>query len=405
MIDHARVIQALERKRNEFVAYLQAARAESRRVDEVLDALRKETLASLQERLTATGAEWPGALPTPEFTQAPDLRLPFALSREWTSHRMAREWALAILYDRPTIAVDGSQITPSKDFSVPVGAVQIGWFINEHREAGPEGPAYVKDVAFEILSPAELEDETDESRDDFPNWRVNQERFVRECRKLCELMQAYAHRPEDRRPLCFFDGSFIISFAGQLRPGRAAPYLRAVSELLDCSEQTRTPLVGFVDTSYSRDLVNLLNVLYPEANLTHVSDAGLLAPVLKGWGDRSPFFVCARLDALSEDGRAGFYKRVGFTYMRLVQERPPARLEFPRWLFDTGQLEHVLDRIRAECVVANGYPYAIETADAVAVITAQDRERFYRILQEFLRREGIPLTVSRKLRSKRARRA
>ena len=33
--------------------------------------------------------------------------------------------------------------------------------------------------------------------------------------------------------------------------------------------------------------------------------------------------------------------------------------------------------------MGNGYPYAVETADAVAVITMQDRERFYRLLQEF----------------------
>ncbi len=405
MIDHARVIQALERKQQELTAYVQAVRQESQRLQHLLQRLGQESLASLQGKLEASGTEWPGALPTVEFGQAPDLCLPFSPSREWGTHRASREWALAVLYERPTIAVDGSQITPSKDFSVPVGAVQVGWFINEHRPAMPNRPAYVKDVEFELLSPRELETEAEEEPSDFPNWRVNQERFVRECHKLCELMAHYGDRDEAQRPLCFFDGSFIISFAGQLRPGRAAPYLRAVTELLDCAEETRTPLVGFVDTSYSRDLVTLLNTLYPEAALHHLSDAGLLSPLLTGWGDRSPFFICARPDALSRDGRAAFYKRVGFTYMRLVRDRPPARLELPRWLLDSGQLEPVLDRVRAECVVANGYPYAIETADAVAVIGHQDRERFYRILQEFLRREGVPLTVSRKLRSKRARRA
>ena len=60
--------------------------------------------------------------------------------------------------------------------------------------------------------------------------------------------------------------------------------------------------------------------------------------------------------------------------------------------------------MRAECVVGAGYPYALETADAVAVLTMQDRERFYWLFQEFAEREGLPLQFSRKAVSKRGRR-
>ena len=67
-------------------------------------------------------------------------------------------------------------------------------------------------------------------------------------------------------------------------------------------------------------------------------------------------------------------------------------------------MAHTVDIVRAECVVGNGYPYAVETADAVAVITMQDRERFYRLLQEFAEKEGLPLRFSRKSVSKQGRR-
>ena len=33
------------------------------------------------------------------------------------------------------LAVDGSQIVPTTDYSYPVGAVQIGWFFNDRRSA------------------------------------------------------------------------------------------------------------------------------------------------------------------------------------------------------------------------------------------------------------------------------
>ena len=63
-----------------------------------------------------------------------------------------------------------------------------------------------------------------------------------------------------------------------------------------------------------------------------------------------------------------------------------------------------MDVVRAECVVGTGYPYAIETADAVAVITQQDRQRFYALWQQFMQKENIEFTQARKAGSKVGRR-
>jgi hypothetical protein len=116
-------------------------------------------------------------------------------------------------------AVDGSQIPPSKEISTPVGAVQIGWYINYHVAGG----RYEKDVAFTVLAPDEL---GEEEGGEFPDWRVNQQRFRGRMRAVVGVDGAFRRRGE--RPLCFFDGSFIISFVGQIRPGRAEAYLKAV---------------------------------------------------------------------------------------------------------------------------------------------------------------------------------
>jgi hypothetical protein len=79
-------------------------------------------------------------------------------------------------------------------------------------------------------------------------------------------------------------------------------------------------------------------------------------------------------------------------------------LSVPRWALEEGQLEHVVDVVQAECVVGNGYPYALETADAVAVITHRDRERFYRVFQTFAEGRELSVRFSRKSVSKRNRR-
>ena len=404
MLNRDRVIKSLESKKDRFRQYGEEQIRQRRQLADQFEALRDHSADRILAALAASEVEWPGAFPTPEMDAADRFRLAFP--ERWTDHREARTWALATLYDRPVIAVDGSQLPPTKDFSIPVGAVQIGWYINDHTE-GQGG--YVKDLEFEVLSPDELEDDDDKDAGagmGFPNWRINQLRFVRECEKLCSLMAAYDQVPQDRKPLCFFDGSFIISFAGQLRPQRAKPYVDAVQRLLQCSQTYQVPLVGFVDSTYSRDVVNMLGVLAGQP-VAAISDARLFDPVLTGWGDRTPLFLCARADALSQprggeqrSGNVEFYREVAFTYVRLTSDRPPSRVEMPRWILDAGLAESVLDRVRAESVVGNGYPYAIETADAVAVITAQDRERFYAIFQQFAQREGMPLSIARKAVSK-----
>ena len=423
MFVRSRAAAALERKKELFSSYARNRREEQTRMERWLEELKAESAASLNDRLNAIDDPWPGALPTAEFDSAAGMRIPlFDLPPDtenwktsgggtgrkagWQNREQARQWALKTLDGRPVLAVDGSQIVPTTDYSYPVGAVQIGWFFNDRRTAVESDSTnhYEKDIAFEALAPDELFDAAGGDDGVFPGWRVNQERFVRECAKLCEFMESCAERPFARRPVCFFDGSLIISFAGQLRAGREHGYIQAVQDLLDCSERTQTPLVGYVDNTYSRDFVTLLATLHGLPTPAHVNDASLLGATLPDWGDRSPFWVCARPDRLSTEGRAGFYKRVCFCLARLSVEHAPARLEMPRWLLESGRAGEVVELVLAEAVVGGGYPYVLEAADVTAVIQQQDRQRFYRLFQEFLQEQDLPLTVTRKQRSKLLRR-
>ena len=120
------------------------------------------------------------------------------------------------------------------------------------------------------------------------------------------------------------------------------------------------------------------------------------------WGDRTPAMICARGDIL--EGYGSYRESVAFCYLQTSSTRPPARLEFPRWMLDDGILEPVLDVVRAEVIAGQGYPYAIETADAVAVITMQDRAEFYGLFQDFIERQGLKFTFSTKSVSKSRRR-
>ncbi|NIQ80999.1 MAG: DNA double-strand break repair nuclease NurA [Anaerolineae bacterium] len=275
--------------------------------------------------------------------------------------------------------------------------MQIGWFVNPHD--GTQD--YVKDITFEVLAPEELADEGEDVLG-FPDWRVNARRFILECENLVEAMQA--GRDSAVKPVCFFDGSLVVSFVQHMLPERQKQYVEAVMALLAASEECRVPLVGYVDTSYANDLAAMLDALARRHTRQRISDGALLRSRME-WGDRTVAYVCARDDKVLPVSGAKYYDRVCFVYLKTTAERPPARLDLPRWLLEAGELERTVDMVRAECVVGNGYPYAVETADAVAVITMQDRERFYRVFQEFAEKEGLPLRFSRKAVSKRGRRS
>lgn len=397
LFDRNKVITALEQKRSRFQAYGVRQQEEHERLEARIQRFQAQSMEALETTLSDLGIAWPGSRPTPEFDRAEQLCIPF--SQQWRDHRESRTWAFNVLLNRPVLAVDGSQIAPSKDVWPPVAAIQIGWFINEHRAGG----SYTKDLLFDVLAPDELEEDADGNSDSgFLNQQVNRLRFVRECEKLCELMAQYADAEPTAKPLCFFDGSFVISFAGKLAD--AAPYTRAVQQLLDCSERYAVPLVGFVDRSFSHDMITLIETVQNAPGSIPISDANLLSPYLPRWGDRSPLFVCARADELSRWGKADFYADVVFTYARLTADHPPARIEMPRWVLAAGRADEILDLVRAECVVGSGYPYAVETADAVAVISQQDRQRFYAYYQQILQETGMNLQQTRKTTSKQNRR-
>ena len=367
MLHQGKIIAALEAKRGRFTEVEETRQEDMDALSQALETLAALSLPEIESRLAHIG--WPGARPTAEQEQHQGVVIPFGES--WSNHRQAREWALGVLRGVPTFAADGSQISPARDISIPVAVVQVGWFENRHQV----GAAYVKDVAVELLAPDELgEDEGEESG--FPNWQVTWRRFEMEVERLVSYMQAHAGaRP---RPLCFFDGSLVVSFAQHMRPERQRLYVDAVLRLLDASGKTGVPLVGYVDTSYANDLTVMLAHLAGLSLSGRVSDAGLLRPRMR-WGDRTQVYVCARDDEVQNK----YYDGVCFVYLKTTADNPPARVEFPRWLCEEGEQKQVLDLVRAECVVGTGYPYSLETADSVAVLTMQDRERFYRLFQRF----------------------
>jgi hypothetical protein len=422
MLHKGKLQAALDLKRGQFDAFDDSFRDQLNAYRHALETLytRYPSSTHLEHRLPPDGIGMPsaGARPTMEYDRwlvqaaQSNYHSPKILfGSEFENHEQARQWAECI-EGITTIAVDGSQLQPWRDASIPVALIQVGLFANPHAQGRP----YTKDVRVEVLSPDEIMEESlteNKDPDSYPysEMQVTLRRYMLEIETLCNQMEQYGQKRRagdpSHSPIVFFDGSLVVSFALTMPNPYRERYIASAISLLQTSEQQRVPLIGYIDTSYARDMITMLRRLDTMERLPvlretkNIHDALLWQGQLR-WGDRTPAMICARGDIL--EGYGPYREHVAFCYLQTTSTRPPARLEFPRWMLDDGILEPVFDVVRAEVIAGQGYPYAIESADAVAVITMQDRAEFYGLFQNFMERQGLKFTFSTKSVSKSRRR-
>lgn len=399
MIHQSKIVEELRNKWPQFAAYIAEGQFETNEYLNALGQLCNMTGSELTQALAKHAT--PGALPTLEFDKARNLVIDFPL--QFNNHQEARQWAFETLLDTTTIAVDGSQIKPNADINIPIAAIQVAKFINHHTRNG----SYVKDTTFKLLTPDQLF--TDFNGEiQLSEQRVNTERFILETRTLCEEMKFIEESQSERFGLALFDSSFVISFADRLHEDMRDQHVNAVLALLRCSEHSSVPIAGYIDKSHARDLTNMLSICFGLKAAPRINDAQLLSKL--SWGGRTPLFICARGSA--DKKRPGGvlddfqeYKRgIGFFYLKTNSVMPPSRIEIPMWIYEKGLLDKVTNLILAETIVGNGYPYAIETADATAVLTQIDRDAFYSIFQSFAQEQGVTVRTASKALSKARRR-
>jgi hypothetical protein len=386
-VSPAQIRAVLEEKRDVLAQFDQTLIYDLNRYRRAWQALTDGTLATASRQLSGTGM---GAHPLEAFEAVNQGVIPNP--HHWANREESLAWVRSQLAGITTFAVDGSQIFPSKDVSVPIALVQIGWFENPHTEDGQ----YTKDIELDVLTPQDLQVN---HRGEPVDRRVNIRRFEMEVERLIRYMQS-CQQPE--RTLVFFDGSLVVTFADAFDPDSQAAYVNAMVSLLATSQHCRVPLVGFIDTSYARDLTTALPHFDPTLKpVEAIHDAQVLSRFMK-WGDRTPLFRCDREGILAHYGDQR--DQVIFSYVQTTRDRPPARVEMPGWVWEAGLAETVMNWVKAEVIVGGGYPYAIETADQTAVLQAPDRQLFYRILQDWADREALNVQFSRKLVSKLRRR-
>lgn len=325
----------------------------------------------------------------------------------WKNFEEADNWAKDILMERTTFAVDGGQDFFGKELNIPIAIVQIGWFENHHLL----NARYEKRSELHLIMPDEILGR--EIKEIPPETYVGQKRFSLEIKKLKDFLESQKdwETSDKRMPVAFFDGAFVVSLARREIQSDIAEQVR---EVINLSEKTKVPVVGYIDRSHAYDLLSLFRVLSnPTPNSTEekvdrtssfieMDDLLILESlnILQKWGDRTIFFYSNRKDLKSFFGDKT-PSPIGFVYLKTVSDFLPARLDIPSWVFRDGKLKEVLDVVLAECIVSRqGYPYPLCCADQMAFIGRQQREPFIHILQKLMSKKNFKLSYSRKVKTK-----
>ncbi|MGK7887765.1 MAG: DNA double-strand break repair nuclease NurA [Leptolyngbyaceae cyanobacterium] len=390
----AQIQAILQAKQSDFQQFNQRSLTAIKYYRDSLAALTERSPQELASSREALGIEGDyGASPLEPFSQAKHGVLSSQLV--WPSREQSMEWVREQLAGVTTFAVDGSQIFPSKDISIPIALVQIGWFENPHSET----QAYQKDVDLDVMTPAELQ--MDHSGDSAKH-RVELRRLQMETDCLTDYIQAHAGAIQQGKPcLVFLDGSLVASFSKEFTPEIRQEYVKCFLKLLRASQTHRVPLVAYVDTTYARDLTVMLKQDFDLPEVPSIHDAQLVNPYME-WGDRTPLMLSQRAGILRD--YAEQQDQIMFTYLKTTRHTYPARLEMPRWMYEEGIADQVINWVRGEVIIGGGYPYAIETADQTAVLRSGDRQTFFRILQDWAAEMELNLRLSRKMVSKARRR-
>ncbi|MDX2273688.1 MAG: DNA double-strand break repair nuclease NurA [Cyanobacteriota bacterium] len=213
--------------------------------------------------------------------------------------------------------------------------------------------------------------------------------------------------------LALVDGSLIHWGLDDLSPTQQKEWLAPLLHSYDQLRAAGIPVAGYVSASRSSEVVNYLRVglcpylgcdcqhycaeaaRYPCHPFAPLSDRVFWASRLSP-GQRSSLWQSgAKLLELYGD------HRIICCYLHVGSEI--ARVEVPQWVArDPDLLSQALGMILSQVQKGLGYPVALAEAHHLAVVRGGDRQRFFALVEQELRRSGLTeIAVSRKEARKR----
>ena len=300
------------------------------------------------------------------------------------------------------VATDGSQIFPDRHVDPACYLLNVGRIALHYGTLDPPLIQAEPDLRYRQHDLLELAGDDDPVSVDFSADVVSALRDEQELHWLFET--AFEERRSGRPIVGLADGTLIRWMLRGMKNRRVEDRLidRYVAEL-DRFQAAGIPLASYISRPGNAEVVNLLRLHLGEEDVSAEPDSlrGLLDRHLfeevLSEGERTPLFS-SRSHVLK---RYGDHQIVAF-YVRGCDEI--GRVEMPAWV---ARQPDWLDLIHAvvldQCDKGGGYPIILQEAHQRAVVRAQEKEVFYRILARQVRETGgATPSYSGKATSKRA---
>ncbi len=355
------------------------------------------------------------------------------LNRKITSSKTT--WLVAGLHEEPNrryrdprppseftiLAVDGSHIDVDRHNSVACYLINIGSALlcyGENASAWLSSTPilYFEEELFLVDPLSGLREEPIERA------LLGVKRSVEECRYLGRLAKELR---QDIPALMLLDGSLILwGLAGQAFPEFVKEaflekgLLTSLEELRRLSQGRNFALASYISFPRSTEVTNALRLIlcpYEPADcdrycsgkhspakrecepLAGIQDRELFDQLLEP-GERSSLFLSRSSIVRNHYGE----HQILFFYLKVDEEI--ARVEIPLWVAqDNDLLQLVHATVLDQCRRGQGYPVALSEAHEKAVVTAADREQFWRLVECNLMENQLPARNSAKSQSKRTR--
>jgi hypothetical protein len=303
------------------------------------------------------------------------------------------------LKEQTIIAVDGSQINPSRHLPVDYFLLNLGVIIYP---IDPDGVPTAKRQSRLCSAYDESWKGINDSKVAYLR-DIEERKLISEEARLCDASKGVITLTDGPLELWLRKGDGVQS--RQQKEKELAPYLASLAELNELGAVT----AGYVDKPRAMLVVEALeigklapgeldqlrdNQLPDYHQFAGVTDRDLFAPLLTEPGDRSAVFELQFSEAkIYRDAGEGL--GLHFFYLNVSQESSApllARVEIPEWVAaDRDMLAALQTTLFRQCEVLGDvrYPYVLHRAHEEAVVTYQDREELDRLLIEEFARNGI----------------
>lgn len=306
------------------------------------------------------------------------------------------------------MASDGSQIFPDRHEVALCYLINIG-LVALHYGAGE--PPVMQSRPFLFYREEDLYEQWG-GRKVLLNYDiVSIKRQLLEIEMLAELASSLQGQHEK---VAFLDGSLILwRLEGMPDDFTSVAVERLLTALAEFKSMG-IPVAGYISSPGSCDVVNMLKVcICPyecpncdrceskrETGIPHcacidgVTDASLFRRILREGEWTEPFQSTSKiLERYDEHA-------VMFSYLNIGYE--VVRIEMPKWVADDESMrELVMATAYEQAMKGNGYPIALAEAHERALIRGNERELFFRMLEETFIRHNVRVSMSLKMLAKR----